>query len=78
MRWGLLACGRQTPEANAQGNDAFDAQDYAGAGEAYQRAQESSPDLPEPFYNSGNSQYRQESYDDALSSYDQAQLNARG
>ena len=73
---GLLACGRQTPEANAQGNDAFDAQDYAGAGEAYQRAQESSPDLPEPFYNSGNSQYRQESYDDALSSYDQAQLNA--
>ena len=73
---GLLACGRQTPEANAQGNDAFDAQDYAGAVEAYRRAQESSPDLPEPFYNSGNSQYRQESYDDALSSYDQAQLNA--
>ncbi len=72
----LLACGRQTPEANAQGNDAFDAQDYAGAVEAYRRAQESSPDLPEPFYNSGNSQYRQESYDDALSSYDQAQLNA--
>ena len=73
---GLLACGRQTPEANAQGNDAFDAQDYAGAVEAYRRAQESSPDLPEPFYNSGNSQYRQESYDDALSSYDQAQLIA--
>ena len=72
----LLACGRQTPEANAQGNDAFDAQDYAGAVEAYRRAQGSSPDLPEPFYNSGNSQYRQESYDDALSSYDQAQLNA--
>ena len=72
----LLACGRQTPEANAQGNDAFDAQDYAGAVEAYRRAQESSPDLPEPFYNSGNSQYRQESYDDALSSYDQAQLTA--
>ena len=73
---GLLACGRQTPEANAQGNDAFDAQDYAGAVEAYRRAQEGSPDLPEPFYNSGNAQYRQESYDDALSSYDQAQLNA--
>ena len=73
---GLLACGRQTPEANAQGNDAFDAQDYAGAVEAYQRAQEGSPNLPEPFYNSGNAQYRQESYDDALSSYDQAQLNA--
>lgn len=72
----MLGCGRQTPEANALGNDAFDVQDYAGAIEAYQRAQESSPDLPEPFYNSGNAQHRQESYDDALSSYDQAQLNA--
>ena len=72
----LLACGRQTPEANAQGNDAFDAQDYPGAIEAYRLAQESSPDLPEPFYNSGNAQHRQESYDEALSSYDQAQLNA--
>ena len=72
----LLACGRQTPQANSQGNDAFEAQDYSGAIEAYRRAQESSPDLPEPFYNSGNAQYRQESYDDALSSYDQAQLNA--
>ena len=73
---GLLACGRQTPEANALGNDSFDVQDYAGAIEAYRLAQESSPDLPEPFYNSGNAQHRQESYDEALSSYDQAQLNA--
>ena len=73
---GVLACGRQTPQANSEGNDAFAEEDYAGALEAYQRAQEGSPDLPEPFYNTGNAQFRQQGHDDALSSYDQAQLNA--
>ena len=73
---GVLACGRETPQANSEGNDAFAEEDYAGALEAYQRAQDGSPELPQPFYNTGNAQFRQEGYDDALSSYDQAQLNA--
>ncbi len=73
---GVLACGREAPQANSEGNDAFDAQDYAGAIEAYERAQEGNPELPQPFYNTGNAQYRQGSYDEALSSYNDALLNA--
>jgi Ca-activated chloride channel family protein len=61
----LTGCGSSAEKLNNQGNEAFAAQDYDGALTAYNQAQEQSPKLAEPHYNSANTHYRQGAYDQA-------------
>jgi Ca-activated chloride channel family protein len=61
----LTGCGSSAEKLNNQGNEAFAAQDYDGALTAYTQAQEQSPKLAEPHYNSANTHYRQGAYDQA-------------
>lgn len=65
-------CGRSAAELNNQGNEAFDNQDYHTSLESYQQAHWESPELAEPVYNSGNSYYRQQGFDEAQESYENA------
>jgi len=61
----LTGCGSSAEKLNNRGNEAFAAQDYDGALTAYNQAQEQSPKLAEPHYNSANTHYRQGAYDQA-------------
>ena len=73
---GMAACGRGAPNANGEGNEAFAEGDFDTALGAYRRAQDKAPELAEPHYNSGNTHYRQQEYEDAQKSYNQALLTA--
>ena len=72
----LIACGREAPLANNEGNEAFSNEDLDAALQAYERAQEQEPDLAEPYYNTGNTHYRQGAYEEAQTSYERALLHA--
>jgi tetratricopeptide (TPR) repeat protein len=60
----LTACGPTSDYSTAarlnnQGNKAFNAENYDEALEKYSTAKQENPDLAEPYYNSGNTLYRQ-------------------
>jgi len=61
----LTACGSSVGRLNQRGNEAFAAQDYPSALEAYRQAQVEAPDVPEPYYNAANTYYRQQDYQQA-------------
>ena len=74
----LTACGQTPAQVNNSGHEAYLGGDYAAAFEAYQLAQERSPDSGEPYYNSGNVIYRMGEYGDSLQSYDESIRHASG
>jgi Ca-activated chloride channel family protein len=55
----LTACGSSAARYNNQGNQDFSKQQYDQAIENYRTAQQENPDLAEPYYNAGNTRYRQ-------------------
>ena len=74
----LMACGQTTAQVNNSGHEAYLGGDYAAALDAYNLAQEHSPDTGEPYYNSGNVIYRMGEYGDSLQSYDESIRHAGG
>ncbi len=80
----LMACGQTPAQVNNSGHEAYLGGDYAAALDAYNLAQEHSPDTGEPYYNSGNVIYRMGEYGDSLQSYDESirlaggELRSRG
>ena len=74
----LMACGQTPEQVNNSGHEAYLGGDYAAALDAYNLAQERSPDSGEPFYNSGNVTYRMGEYEDSLQSYDESIRHAGG
>jgi tetratricopeptide (TPR) repeat protein len=74
----LSACGQSPEVLNNTGNEAFEAQDYAGALTAYNQAVEDSPELAEPHYNAANTHYRLEDYGSAQQEIEQALVNGEG
>ena len=75
---GLLVAGlarTSSPEDNiVAGNRAFEAQDYTAALEHYAVAQAQLPEKAEPLYNAANSSYRQNDFEHAQQSLEQASL----
>ena len=65
-------CDRSAASLNNEGNEAFDNQEYGAALQAYEQAQQESPDLAQPVYNAGNTHYRQQRYGAAQQSYEKA------
>ena len=61
----LTACGSAAARYNNEGNEAFEENNYPGALEDYTAAKQEDPDLAEPYYNSGNTYYRQGQYESA-------------
>ncbi|MCB0210024.1 MAG: tetratricopeptide repeat protein [Anaerolineae bacterium] len=61
----LTACGSPAARYNNDGNEAFDENNYTKALENYTAAKQEDPDLAEPYYNSGNTYYRQGQYESA-------------
>ncbi|MCB9078344.1 MAG: tetratricopeptide repeat protein [Anaerolineaceae bacterium] len=61
----LTACGSTAARYNNQGNEAFKENNYLEALEDYTAAKQENPDLAEPYYNSGNTYYRQGQYESA-------------
>ena len=59
----LGGCGSPQSGLVSQGNTEFERGDYQGATRTYQRAAVESPDLPEPYYNAGNSLLRQREHE---------------
>lgn len=55
----LTACGSSAARYNNQGNQDFSKQQFDQALENYRSAQQENPDLAEPYYNAGNTRYRQ-------------------
>ena len=74
----LTACGESSAVAryNDQGNKAFEAENYGEALENYRSAQQENPDLPQPYYNSGNTLHRQGNFESAAAQSQQAIRNA--
>ena len=60
-----IGCNRAAAGLVREGNETFDAEDWAASLEAYEQAKQEAPDLAEPRYNAGNAYYRQEEYDSA-------------
>ena len=61
----LSACASEGPASIQEGNEAFEAQQYEHAQEAYDRALEAMPESPEVTYNSANTLYKQEQFGEA-------------
>ena len=61
-----LACNSNEAQINQDGNEAFANQNFQDALDAYMRVNEKNPDMPEPYYNTGNTYYRQDRYDEAI------------
>ena len=74
----LLACGPTPAQVNNSGHEPYLNGDYASALESYQGAQGRAPQSGEPHYNSGNTLYRTEEYEEALQSYDESLRHAKG
>lgn len=65
-------CGRNAASLNNEGNEAFRNQEYGAALQAYEQAEQESPDMAEPVYNAGNTHYRQQRYGAAQQSHEKA------
>ena len=74
----LLACGPTPGQVNNAGHGPYLGGDYAVALESYRNAQGRAPESSEPHYNSGNALYRMEEYEDALQSFDESLMHAKG
>ena len=74
----LMACGQTPAQVNNSGHEAYLGGDYAAALDAYQLAQERSPDSGAPYYNSGNVIYRMGEYGDSFQSYDESIRHTSG
>ena len=74
----LMACGQTPAQVNNSGHEAYLGGHYAAALDAYQLAQERSPDSGAPYYNSGNVIYRMGEYGDSLQSYDKSIRHTSG
>ena len=74
----VAGCGRNAASLNNEGNEAYRNQEYGAALQAYDQAQQESPDLPEPVYNAGNAHFRQQGWDNAQQSYEKALSIAEG
>lgn len=61
----FTACGSSAARYNNDGNEDFEAEEYAAALENYTAAKQEDPDLAQPYYNSGNTYYRQGNLDSA-------------
>ena len=68
----LMACGPTPGQVNNSGHDPYLNGDYASALELYRDAEGRAPVSAEPYYNSANSLYRTEEYEEALQSYDES------
>ena len=74
----LLACAPTPAQVNNAGHGPYLGGDYAAALEFYRDAQGRAPESGEPHYNSGNALYRMEEYEDALESFDESLMHAKG
>ena len=74
----LLACGPTPGQVNNAGHGPYLDGDYAAALESYRDSQGRAPESGEPHYNSGNALYRMEEYEDALQSFDESLMHAKG
>lgn len=54
----LTACGGRAAGLTEKGTQLFDAQDYAGARDAYQQAVDADPEMEQALYNLGNAEFR--------------------
>lgn len=61
----LSACSSEGPASIQEGNEAFEAEQYEQAQEAYDRALEAMPESPEVTYNSANTLYKQDQFGEA-------------
>lgn len=74
----LLACGPTPDQVNNAGHEPYLKGDYASALASYRDAAGRTPDSGEPYYNSANTLYRTEEYEEALESYDESLIRAEG
>ena len=74
----LMACGPTPAQVNNAGHGPYLGGDYTAALESYRDAQERAPESGEPHYNSGNALHRMEEYEDALESFDESLMHAKG
>ena len=61
----ITACASEGPASIREGNEAFEAEQYEQAQEAYDRALEAMPESPEVTYNSANTLYKQDQFGEA-------------
>jgi len=74
----LTACNSSAARYNNQGNQGFAAKKYDAAMEDYRLAQQADPDLAAPYYNAGNTRYRQHDTEGAESQLQQSLRAADG
>mgnify|MGYP005848982755 CR=1 FL=1 len=74
----LTACGASAARYNNRGNENFEAGEYQAALEQYTAARLENPDLAEPYYNGGNTFYRQGELDRAELQLQQSVKRAGG
>lgn len=74
----LMACGPTPGQVNNSGHELYQSGDYAAALDTYQLALERSPEVGEPYYNSGNVLYRMEEYQQSKEIYDESLQYAEG
>ena len=67
---------RAGPLTNNRGNEAFNAEDYGAALDAYTLADQRMPERPEPEYNAGNALYRMDRLEEAQAQYQGALVRA--
>lgn len=61
----LAACGASAANHNNQGNKSYESENYNDALNSYTAAKQEDPNLPEPYYNSGNTLHQQGDMDAA-------------
>ena len=74
----LTACGASAASYNNRGNEKFESGEYDAALDDYTSARLEEPDLPEPYYNGGNSFYRKGDLDKAQLQLNQSARRAAG
>jgi tetratricopeptide (TPR) repeat protein len=68
----VTACGSSAARYNNRGNKDFEADEFDDAMNNYTAAQQENPDLAEPYYNAGNTRYRQTDLETATAQLQQA------
>jgi Ca-activated chloride channel homolog len=68
----LTGCGESAASYNNQGNRAYEEGKYTEAQENYRSAHQLNPDLPQPYYNAGNTYHRQDNLKSAVAQAEQA------
>jgi tetratricopeptide (TPR) repeat protein len=73
----LPACFPSAASYNNRGNQEYEAENYDEALENYTLAKREDPDLPEPYYNSGNTFHRQGDFEAAMAQTQQSLRTAK-